>query len=695
VRVNCSSALLLLAVNVLVWVLLLFPTLQKRFQGISLRSSPTPTATQSPLTTLPYSPTLTPTVEEPLPITASFTPLPPSPATPTPLPPSPIPTITLKEGLLFLSLREGNYYHLFAYQPEDMPFTRLTSGPWDDITPALSPDGERLAFASNRNGYWDLYTLKLTDGTVTRLTDTLEYEAAPSWSPDGIWIVYESYIEENLEILICSTTEEMDPIRLTDNAATDYSPAWSPQAGRKIAFVSTRSGDADIWIADLDQPDETRFVNVSQDALVKESNPAWSPDGSLLAWSAVRDGYHNLVVWDSNHPAEALRLLGSGDQPVWSPDGNTLLALLSAPNQVYFTAYRLSTPGLAVAPMNLPGAVDGIVWGNALLPRPLPAVFRESVLITPAPLWTPIATPTPGGTETPVVIDRQNLVALPVGVQAPYPMLAEGVDGSFLALRNRLTIALGWDFLSTLDNAYIPLTTRLDPGMGADWLYTGRAIAVTTLPANAGWMVIVREDLGPDIYWRVYLRARFQDGSAGRPLHDQPWDFNARSSGDTAAYEKGGDLFPVVPPGYWIDFTQLAAAYGWERLPALSTWRAAYTAARFNEFIHTDSMDWRTAMLELYPPEALVTPTQVVPPTITPTRTPRWYQTPTPTRTLTPRPTLTPITPTPTDTLTPTVSQTPTASPTATRSPTVTRTPTRTPVFTKSPTHYPSVTPTP
>jgi TolB protein len=101
----------------------------------------------------------------------------------------------LNQGMLILSISEGGYSHLFAYQPLRMPFIRLTNGAWDDITPALSPDGKYLAYASNRSGYWDLYLMDLASGGNTRLTDTPAYDASPSWSPDGQYLVYESYTE--------------------------------------------------------------------------------------------------------------------------------------------------------------------------------------------------------------------------------------------------------------------------------------------------------------------------------------------------------------------------------------------------------------------------------------------------------------------------------------------------------------------
>src|SRR5512134_1672013 len=83
-----------------------------------------------------------------------------------------------KEVVIF-SYEEDGYAHLFAYIPEKMPITRLTSGDWDDIAPAASPDGEKIAFASNRNGFWDLYLMDTSSAEVTQLTDTPSYEGAP------------------------------------------------------------------------------------------------------------------------------------------------------------------------------------------------------------------------------------------------------------------------------------------------------------------------------------------------------------------------------------------------------------------------------------------------------------------------------------------------------------------------------------
>src|SRR4030095_14672906 len=179
------------------------------------------------------------------------------------------------QEMVILSYEEDGYAHLFAYIPEKMPLTRLTSGDWDDVAPAPSLDGKRIAFASNRNGFWDLYLLDLTGGDLMQLTDTPRYEGAPTWSPDGTFLAYEVYDNDNLEIFIGPSEDPtQNAIQLTNSPNADYAPAWSP-GGRKIAFIS----NGDVMLADLDKTSDNRFTNLSNTELAAESHPIWSPDG--------------------------------------------------------------------------------------------------------------------------------------------------------------------------------------------------------------------------------------------------------------------------------------------------------------------------------------------------------------------------------------------------------------------------------
>ncbi len=85
-------------------------------------------------------------------------------------------------------MEENGYAHFLLYSLDGRPLLRLTDGNWSDVAPSLSPDGQRIAFASNRSGYWDIYTLVLASGEVTQVTNTSEYVSSPTWSPVGQWL---------------------------------------------------------------------------------------------------------------------------------------------------------------------------------------------------------------------------------------------------------------------------------------------------------------------------------------------------------------------------------------------------------------------------------------------------------------------------------------------------------------------------
>jgi TolB protein len=555
------------------------------------------------------------------------------------------------QEMVIFSVEEDGYSHLFAYIPNEMPLTRLTNGDWDDITPSAHPNGESIAFASNRFGQWDLYLMDLSNGELTRLTDSPEYEGAPSWSPDGTFMAYESYRDDNLDIVVGPAYDpEKNAIRLTASPASDHSPAWAP-GGRQIAYIS----NGEVILADLDKTNDERFTNISNTPLAAESHPVWSPDGTHLAWASLSQniGRSGIYLWDSTSQFPA-HWIGDGDFPAWNTTGDQIITTVPAPNTNFIITYSIDgTIQDTLTPFH--HYVNGLIWANLIMPESPPDEFEQAAQFTPAPLWAVSGAPVEEG-----VAGRWSLIELN-NVRAPYPQLHDLADEAFEALRTRVIEEVGWDALASLENAYVPITSNLDPGYGEDWLFTGRAFAINTLMTNAGWMVAVREDFGSQTYWRLYLRAQVQDGSIGIPLHDVPWDLGARYNLDPQVYEQGG-TYGEVPPGYWVDITSLASQYGWERVPALPNWRTFYGGARFTEFALIDNLDWYTAMLQLYPPDVLLTPTRLLPPTLTQTRTPTPTRTPTSTRT--PRPTGSPP-----NTPTPSITPTPPNSPTATETP--------------------------
>jgi TolB protein len=514
-----------------------------------------------------------------------------------------------QNGTMILSLADGEYYHLFAFHPQFLPLTRLTSGASDDIDPAVSPDGTKIAYSSRKNGFWDIYILDLNSEQSLQLTRTLEFEGSPTWSPDGKWLAYETYAKGNFDIFLADVENpEQEPIPLTDDPAADYSPSWMPgETGRQIAFVSDRSGEDEIWIARLDDFNE-RFVNFSRDSEDKDTSPTWSPDGKSLAWAKKVGSESTLVILDLESDNTVPRTAGLGDLPVWNPKGNSLLSRVAQANLSAIASYDLQTGLIDIPLIRLPGPIQGLDWKTSGLERNLSALSSQNPSTLTSLLWTS------QNSDNPITPGLNDLVLLD-GVKAPYPVLLKNVVESYNALRSKVANEVGWDFMNTLESAYMEKDLPQYPGMGNSWLNTGRGIAVNQLPLNSGWMTLVREDQGSQTYWRVFLKTREQNGSQGRPMTGKTWDILARNSGDPAVYENGGKVAPV-PEGYWVDFTELASRYGWDRIPALSNWITYFPASRFNVFAYTESMDLPTALGQLYPGEDFSRP--VIRPTLPP-----------------------------------------------------------------------------
>jgi TolB protein len=193
------------------------------------------------------------------------------------------------------------------------------------------------------------------------------------------------------------------------------------------------------------------------------------------------------------------------------------------------------------------------------------------------------------------------------GVETGIPKLSDAVDGSFNALRQRVLVDSGWDFLGRLSEAIRPLSFYGDASAYASWHKAGRAFdtLLDYYDRRGPFLELVREDLSGDTYWRIYLRCAKQDGSQGRPLTVNPWD-HTHEGREVRGKGQGGVPEPL-PKQYYTDFTLLARLYGWQRISAHDSngfhWHDRFKAMEYWHFQKTDGLNWYQAMLQVWGPD--------------------------------------------------------------------------------------------
>ena len=198
---------------------------------------------------------------------------------------------------------------------------RLTTGGW----PAWSPDGQRIAF--HRDGH--VYVVDVDGSNERKLTQG----GWPSWSPNGKQIVFVN--GEGISVMNADGTAVHTLLRhgfLSSTYGPDLGvskPAWSPE-GSLIAFEHMGDGDflpAQIYVMNADGSNPQLLTSTPGDRRrFAESDPSWSPDGSSVVFWSYGFGITVSAPSDrlprgiySNFPTVAY-----GAKPVWSPDGSAI-----------------------------------------------------------------------------------------------------------------------------------------------------------------------------------------------------------------------------------------------------------------------------------------------------------------------------------------------------------------------------------
>lgn len=238
--------------------------------------------------------------------------------------------------IVFASNRDDTWGgDIFVMNADGSGVTQLSSGPAEDRDPIVSPDGARITFASNRTGNFELWVMDIDGANPVNISAGMGVlERQYAWSPDGSKLAWadceldESYSCRPYEIRVANADGTGSLNVSNDSAAIDMDPTWSPD-GQKIAFVSARSGDQDIWTVNADG---TGLAQLTTSTDI-EYAPEWSPNGDrILYFRAVTGSGTEMWVMNADGSGQAA-LVSPGEffnGARWSPRGDAIAFLSGA-----------------------------------------------------------------------------------------------------------------------------------------------------------------------------------------------------------------------------------------------------------------------------------------------------------------------------------------------------------------------------
>ena len=257
--------------------------------------------------------------------------------------------------LMFVS--GGRVYRVDSDGQDIVP---LTPAGQTSLSPAWSPDGQRLAFTQMGEGKGGIVVQPLggaggfmVPGSQTALNIT------PTFSPDGRTLAFAHSDERGTDIYTANVVERCCAQRLTvGRFADNLSPTFSPD-GRRIAFISTRAGPPQLYVMAADGTDQELLAPFDYGATGSSNAPEWSPDGASVVFHREVSGSPQIFLVDvAARRVRQLTSSGRNEDPTWSPDGRhvAFISDRSGRRQMWIVdietgrVRQLGTPGAARLP---------------------------------------------------------------------------------------------------------------------------------------------------------------------------------------------------------------------------------------------------------------------------------------------------------------------------------------------------------
>ena len=286
------------------------------------------------------------------------------------------------------SLKKRFWPSVAKQEDPDEIARRLTDHRKDEsnmnTSPSISPQGDRIAYLSDRRQYTDVYLMSAFDGKVLRRLirgeRNLSFENLPSlrssiaWSPDGERLALTAK-SAGRDVIYILSAETGDVIKRFDLHCEALSyPAWSPVSD-SIVVAGLLEGRNDLWLLNIKNGEYRRLTNDTWD----EKEPTWTPDGTAITFSSDRGapvvlhpvkqqgGYGSYGIFQlrlsDRAIAEVIDTGGDDHSPAWSPDGSKLAFISDrglTPNMYIYDPHDSTVTRLT----DVTGAVSSLSWSR-------------------------------------------------------------------------------------------------------------------------------------------------------------------------------------------------------------------------------------------------------------------------------------------------------------------------------------------
>ncbi|HEV7367036.1 MAG TPA: LpqB family beta-propeller domain-containing protein [Gemmatimonadales bacterium] len=238
--------------------------------------------------------------------------------------------------------------------------TPLTPAGQTALSPAWSPDGQRLAFTQLGEGRGGVVVQTLSGGGSFVVPGSqTALNITPVFSPDGRTLAFAHSDERGTDIYVANVVERCCAQRLTvGRFADNLSPTFSPD-GRRIAFISTRAGPPQLYVMATDGTDQELLAPFDFGATGSSNAPEWSPDGASVVFHREVSGSPQIFLVDvAGRKVRQLTSSGRNEDPTWAPDGRhvAFISDRSGRRQIWIVdvetgrVRQLATPGAARLP---------------------------------------------------------------------------------------------------------------------------------------------------------------------------------------------------------------------------------------------------------------------------------------------------------------------------------------------------------